>query len=125
MLLPNAWIFSPRIDSAENLVFTIKLPKEDYNEATRAFIFETYNKWNQIDLEVVGLKDKNDEIPKLRQRLALVMSEYAQKTKTSEEANKKLLYIRYRVESRTELTREQLEEAIRFYSDGVMYDSNF
>lgn len=71
------------------------------------------------------MDDKNDEIPKLRQRLALTMSEYAQKTKTSEETNKKLLYIRYNVSSRTELSREQLEEAIRFYSDGIMYDTNF
>jgi RNase P/RNase MRP subunit POP5 len=50
------------------------------------------------------------------------MKEYSQKTKTLEETNKKLLYIRYNVTSRTELTREQLEEAIRFYSDGIMYD---
>jgi len=121
MLLPNAWIFSPRIDSAENLVFTIKLPKEDYNEATRTFIFETYNKWNQIDLEVVWLKDKNDEIPKLRQRLALVMSEYSQKTKTSEEDVKNGLYTRFNIKSRVELTRSQLEEAIQFYQDGVWY----
>jgi hypothetical protein len=63
------------------------------------------------------MDDKNDEIPKLRQRLALVMSEYAQKTKTSEEDVKTGLYTRYRVESRKELTRDQLEEAIQFYQD--------
>jgi len=121
MLLPNAWIFSPKIDSAENLVFTIKLPKGDYNEATRAFIFNSFNEWKTLDFEIVWMDDKNDEIPKLRQRLALVMSEYAWKTKTSEEDVKNGLYTRYRVKSRTELNRDQLEGAIQFYQDGVWY----
>ena len=63
------------------------------------------------------MDDKNDEIPKLRQRLALVMNEWSQKSKTPIESHINSLYARYNVNSRTELTREQLEEAIRFYSD--------
>jgi cell shape-determining protein MreC len=122
MLLKDSGIFSPKIDSSQNLVFTIKVKKQDYTEAMQQFIFDSYNQWKQLDLEVVGLQEKNDEIQRLRQRLALVMKEYTQKTKTSEESNKKLLYLRYNVTSRTELTREQLEEAIRFYSDWIMYD---
>ena len=122
MLLKDSGVFSPKIDSSENLVFTLKIKKSDYTDWMRQFIFDCYNQWKQLDLEVVWLEEKNDEIPKLRQRLSLVMKEYSQKTKTLEETNKKLLYIRYNVTSRTELTREQLEEAIRFYSDGIMYD---
>ena len=71
------------------------------------------------------MDDKNNEISKLRQRLALAIKDYAKKAKTSEEDVIIGLYTRYRVESRTELSRDQLEEAIRFYSDRVMYDSNF
>ncbi len=125
MILQDCWVFSPKVDSSENLVFTIKIKKTEYTEAMRQFIFNTYNEWKTLDFEVVWMDDKNDEIPKLRQRLAMIMSEYSQKTKTSEEANKKLLYTRYNVQSRTELTRNQLEEAIRFYSDWIFYDSNF
>ena len=122
MLLPDSAIHSPRIDSAENLVFTLKLKKSDYNDATRQFIFDCYNSWKTVDFEVVGLWEKDDEIPKLRQRLWLVMDEYSQKTKTPLESLKNSLYLRYKVTSRKELSREQLEEAIRFYQDGLTYE---
>lgn len=122
MLLKDSGIFSPKIDSSQNLVFTIKVKKEDYTQAMQQFIFDCYNQWKQIDLEVVWLVEKNDEIPRLRQRLALVMSDYSSKTKKDDDVIVTSLYRRYNVKSRTELTREQLEESIRFYSDGIMYD---
>jgi len=125
MLLKDCAVHSPRIDSSENLVFTLKIKKSDYTDWMRQFIFDCYNQWKTLDLEVVWLEEKNDEIPKLRQRLAMVMEEYAQKTKFSIVSVKENLYIRYGIESRTELTREQLEEAIRFYSDWILYDTNF
>lgn len=123
MILKDSGVFSPKIDSSQNLVFTIKVKKEDYTTAMQQFIFDCYNQWKTLDFEIVWLKEETNELPKLRQRLAMVMSEYAQKTKTLEETNKKLLYIRYNIKSRTELTREQLEEAIRFYTDWILYDN--
>ncbi len=123
MILKDSGVFSPKIDSSENLVFTLKIKKTDYTDGMRQFIFDCYNQWKTLDFEIVWLKEETNELPKLRQRLAMVMSEYAQKTKTLEETNKKLLYIRYNIKSRTELTREQLEEAIRFYTDWILYDN--
>ena len=122
MLLPDCWIFSPKVDSSENLCFTIKIKKSDYNDATRTLIFDSYNQWKQLDLEVVWLQEKNDEIPKLRQRLALVMSEYAEKWNYSVEELKMSLYLRYNVKSRTELTRDKLEESIKFYLDWLRFE---
>lgn len=122
MLLQDCWVFSPKVDSSENLVFTVKIQKSYYSEWMRQFIFNTYNEWKTLDFEVVWIDDKNDEIPKLRQRLAMVMTEYSRKTKTPPDEWKNALYARYRVSSRSDLSREQLEEAIRFYSDGIMYD---
>ncbi len=122
MLLKDSGVFSPKIDSSENLVFTLKIKKTDYTDWMRQFIFDCYNQWKQLDLEVVWLIEKNDEIPKLRQRLALIMKEYAHKMWDSSESIENLLYFRYTVKSRTELTREQLEESIRFYHDWLLYD---
>lgn len=122
MLLKDSGVFSPKIDSSENLVFTLKIKKTDYTDWMRQFIFDCYNQWKQLDLEVVWLVEKNDEIPKLRQRLALIMKEYAHKMWDSSESIENLLYFRYTVKSRTELTREQLEECIRFYQDWLLYD---
>lgn len=123
MLLKDSGVFSPKIDSSENLVFTLKIKKTDYTDGMRQFIFDCYNQWKQLDLEVVWLDEKNDEIPRLRQRLSLVMQEYSLKVKIGDELAKNDLYARYRVHSRTELTREQLEEAIRFYQDWILYDN--
>lgn len=122
MLLSDSWIFSPKIDSAENLVFTIKVKKEDYTEAMRQFIFDTYNKWATLDLQVVGLEEKDNELPKLRQVLWLTMKEYSQKTKKPIESLENDVYTRYKVTSRTELTRWELEEAIKYYRDWILYD---
>jgi len=122
MLLKDTGIFSPKVDSSENLVFTLKIKKSDYTDWMRQFIFDCYNQWKQLDLEVVWLEEKNDEIPKLRQRLALVMKDYAKKIKIPDEDIEKWLYNRYNIKSRSELTREQLEECIRFYQDWLMYD---
>lgn len=121
MLLKDSGIFSPRVDSSENLVFTIKIKKEDYNEAMRQFIFNSYNEWKTLDFEIVGMAEE-DVLPKLRQRLAMVMSEYSQKVKEPLEPLKNALYSRYKVSSRSELTREQMEECIRFYQDWILYD---
>ena len=87
------------------------------------FIFDCYNQGKSLDFEVTGLKEETNELPRLRQRLALIMSEYAQKTKTPLESTENSLYSRYNIKSRTDLTREQLEECIRFYKDGILYDN--
>jgi len=122
MILKDSGIFSPKIDSSQNLVFTVKVKKEDYTQAMQQFIFDCYNQGKSLDLEVVWLKEETNEIPKLRQRLAMVMQEYSLKVKIEDELAKNNLYARYNVHSRTELTREQLEEAIRFYQDWLLYE---
>lgn len=122
MLFKDSAIYSPKIDSSQNLVFTIKVKREDYTEWMTAFIFNTYNKGSTIDLQVVWLEEKDTEIPKLRQRLAMVMEEYSKKSKEPLESLKNSLYSRYKVKSRSELDRGQLEESIRFYQDGILYD---
>lgn len=122
MLFKDSGIFSPKIDLSHNLVFTIKVKKEDFTEWMTAFIFDTYNKGSTIDLQVVWLEEKDTEIPKLRQRLAMVMEEYSKKSKEPLESLINSLYARYKVKSRSELDRGQLEESIRFYQDGILYD---
>lgn len=122
MLLKDSGVFSPKIDSSQNLVFTIKVKKEDYTSAMQQFIFDCYNDWKLLDLQVVGLQEETNELPKLRQRLSLVMKDYAKVANTNEWQLKESLYKKYNITSRSELTREQLEECIRFYQDWILYD---
>lgn len=122
MILKDSGVFSPKIDSSQNLVFTIKVKKEDYTSWMQQFIFDCYNQWKTLDFDIVWLKEETNELPKLRQRLAMVIKEYAQKQNTFDEAIVQSIYVRYNVNSRTALTRDQLEECIRFYQDGILYD---
>ena len=61
MLLSDCWIFSPSVDASDNLCFKIKMKKWDWNDATKALIYNTYNEWKTLDLEVVWLSEKTDE----------------------------------------------------------------
>lgn len=122
MILKDSGVFSPKIDSSQNLVFTIKVKKEDYTQWMQQFIFDCYNQWKTLDFEIVWLKEETNELPKLRQRLAMVMREYKNKSNIDEDKLKESLYTKYNIKSRSELTRDQLEECIRFYQDWIMYD---
>lgn len=121
MILQWCWIFSPRIDSSENLVFTIKVAKTEYTEWMRHFIFESYNTWKSLDFEIVWLDEKPDEdvMIKLRGKLWAMMNEYAKVhcIWTNEEIER--VYKKYNVKSRTELTRSQLEELCNSYYAGL------
>ncbi len=122
MILKDCWVFSPKIDASQNLCFTLKVKREDYTPAMMQFMFDCYNSGKSLDMQVVWLEEKDTEIPKLRQRLALTMSEYAQKTNKPLESIENALYTRYNVKSRTELTRQQLEECIEGYIAGLRYE---
>jgi len=121
MLLSDCWIFSPSVDASDNLCFKIKMKRWDWNDATKALIYNTYNEWKTLDLEVVWLSEKTDEdeMMKLRGDLGSLMSIYAQNAKIPLQSEIDRLYERNNVSSRRDLTRAQLDEEISRYRAGV------
>lgn len=121
MLLSDCWIFSPSVDASDNLCFKIKMKRWDWNDATKALIYNTYNEWKTLDLEVVWLSEKTDEdeMMKLRGDLGSLMSIYAQNAKIPLQNEIDRLYERNNVSSRRDLTRAQLDEEISRYRAGV------
>lgn len=121
MLLSDCWIFSPSVDASDNLCFKIKMKRWDWNDATKALIYNTYNEWKTLDLEVVWLSEKTDEdeMTKLRGDLGSLMSIYAQNAKMPLQNEIDKLYERNNVSSRRDLTRAQLDEEISRYRAGV------
>jgi len=117
MLLSDCWIFSPSVDASDNLCFKIKMKRWDWNDATKALIYNTYNEWKTLDLEVVWLSEKTDEdeMMKLRGDLGSLMSIYAQNAKIPLQSEIDRLYERNNVSSRRDLTRAQLDEEISRY----------
>ena len=124
MLLRDCGVYSPRIDSSNNLCFTIKIKSEDWNEATKTLFYNAYNEWKTLDLEVVGMAETDPDIMiKLRWNLGALMNEYCQKVKINIESEKQVLYKRNGVTTRLDLTREQLESEIDKYRSGLYYDN--
>ena len=121
MLLSDCWIFTPSVDASDNLCFKIKMKRWDWNDATKALIYNTYNEWKTLDLEVVWLSEKTDEdeMTKLRGDLGSLMSIYAQNAKIPLQSEIDKLYERNNVSSRRDLTRAQLDEEISRYRAGV------
>ena len=97
------------------------MKKWDWNDATKALIYNTYNEWKTLDLEVVWLSEKTDEdeMMKLRGDLGSLMSIYAQNAKIPLQSEIDRLYERNNVSSRRDLTRAQLDEEISRYRAGV------
>ena len=124
MLLKDSAIHSPKVDSSENLVFTIKIKKEDYTEWMRQFIFNSYNEWKTLDLEVVwmAVAPDPDIMTKLRWDLGSLMNIYCQGAKIDIKAECHKLYKRNGVTTRLDLTREQLESEIQKYRAWVYFE---
>ncbi len=63
-----------------------------------------------------------EQIKKLRQTLAVVMSKYAEKHSLLVWLMCTSLYEKYNVSSRSELSEEQLQECIKYYQDWLNYE---
>ena len=124
MILRDSAIHSPKVDSSENLVFTIKIKKEDYTEWMRKFIFNSYNEWKPLDLEVVwmAVAPDKDLMIKLRWDLGSLMNMYCQGAKIDIKEEVQKLYNRNWVPTRLDLTREQLESEIQKYRAWVYFE---
>lgn len=123
MILSDCGIFSPKIDSSNNLCFTVKIKSEDWNDATKTLFYNAYNEWKTIDLQVVGMSEKEDRdvMIKLRWNLGSLIPMYCQQAKVPYEEELQRLYKRNNVTSRLDLTRTQLDEEIKTYQAGLLY----
>lgn len=108
-------ILTPSINGRQELVFKIK-KKEDYtldDFERMALMFE--NTSFVVVLAPFQEKPPEDPLPKLRQQLALVIQEYCEVANEQEWREVWNLYQRNYVNSRTELSEEQLRKEIDKY----------
>lgn len=109
-------ILTPSINGRQELVFKIKVKKEDYtldDFERMALMFE--NTSFVVVLAPFQEKPPEDPLPKLRQQLALVIQEYCEVANEQEWREVGNLYQRNNVNSRTELSEEQLRKEIDKY----------
>jgi len=106
----------------EEITITFHIKKEDYSEQDEKLLYELYRNWNYWvlvfqDVEFNDNTWKSDKEIKSKklQHLVLLMEQYKDKEWTSIEELKKQMYLKYWIQSRTELTIEQLEKEIESY----------
>ena len=77
--IEEAQILSPSITSRRELKFSLKAKAEDYSEEERNAIFDAFENGDSVAVVLVPFQKEQDQMPKLRQRLALLMKEYCEK----------------------------------------------
>lgn len=123
MNLKDCQILSPQINASDELVFKLKLKKEDWSEQLKELIYLAYREWKTLDFEITGMSWQTDEdmMRKLRWDLGSLMSIYCQEKKINLQEETDRLRAKYWVTSRTDMTRFQLEEAIESYKAWITY----
>ena len=123
MIIRDAGIFSPKVDASNQLCFTVKLKKEDWNEVLKELIYASYNEGKTLDFEIIGMSNElPDVMIKLRGDLGALMHEYCSRNKIMLETETNALYARNKVSSRRDLTRSQLDSEISRYKTGLDYN---
>jgi len=118
-------ILTPSINGRQELVFKIKIKKEDYtldDFERMALMFE--NTSFAVVLSPFQEKPPEDPLPKLRQQLALVMQEYCEVANETMERELERVYSDYKIQSRTELSEEKLIKTIDKYRAGIQQFKN-
>lgn len=115
----DAKILSPSINGRQELVFRIKIKKEDYTLADFEKLCQQCDTVSFAIAAVPFQEETEDPMPKLRQQLALNVKSYSEKSGHSEESEVQLIYKRNGVQSRSELTIDQLHDEIERYRLGM------
>lgn len=118
-------ILSPSINGRQELVFRVKIKREDYtleDFGKMAIMFDdTAFSMVMVPFQTAKVEDK---LPKLRQQLALVMQEYCEVSGDIMGDLISVMHQKYKVKSRTELTEEQLRDQIESFRYGIREYTN-
>lgn len=114
-------ITAPSINQNDELVFRCRVKREDWTQELKDFIYNLNATWNTVAMALVQIEDKphEDPLPKLRQQLAMTIKEYCEVWWYNEEDELSKFYQKRWISSRTELTKEELEDAVDSYRAGV------
>ena len=112
-------ILSPSINGRQELVFRVKVKKEDYTLADFEQLCQQCDSFSFAVAIAAFQEETTDIVPKLRQELAMSVKSYAEKSGHTEDSEVQLIYKRNGVQSRSELTIDQLHNEIERYRLGM------
>lgn len=118
-------IVNPKINSNRELIFSVRIKREDYNNDLWDSICLASD--NGTPLAIVMQEFQWEEAPdnnlsSKRSRLAYIMQKYSEKQGTDAKETINKLYNKYNITSRSQLTEKQLDEEIKIFTLGLEWD---
>lgn len=110
------------VNERKELVVSFLVKEWDYTEVEAELLRQAKLEWNLLDISFEWLTkwDTQEERKKELQRLGWLMARYCELSWTSEIQETDRLYKKYGIQSRTQLTDEQLSTEIETYKAWVM-----
>lgn len=114
IIIPEVELTAPSINGQDFLVFRVRVSPNDWDNDIKQAVYEACRNGTPLSCVMVGFQDESaiPVIPKKRAHLAHVMKLYCEQQGLNEEQHIKSLYNKYKIQSRTELTEEQLDKEI-------------
>lgn len=117
--LTDCQVLSPSLNGRQELVIKIKCKKEDYSLQDYKNLCETCDTTQFVVLLQPFQEETVDRKPKLIQTLVMTVKEYCEVGRYEEEDEVARIKAKYFVNSRSEMTEAQLEDAIERYRIGI------
>lgn len=124
MSLKDCKITKSQINEREELSLNILVKKWDYNDIELQLLRQAKIEGNTIDFDIIGFVKSDDEteIKEWRTKLWIIMSEYCKKFHYKEEDMINVLYGKYSIKSRTELSLNQLQYEYECFRTAIIQD---
>lgn len=112
------------VDDTNTLTFKVECPAGGWDETTRALLGLAKKDWTPLDFEITGLdtptdNSKEKERKEKRSELAFLMDKYDDARGWDGGTSAKILYKKYAIRSRTELTDAELDHEIESYKTAL------
>lgn len=110
-------ITNPKINSNRELIFSVRIKREDYDNELWEDICSLADNWTPVAIWMEWVSEFNSQptIWEKRSKLASLMIRYSELIKTDPKTQTQKLYDKYNITSRTQLTETQLDEEIKVY----------
>lgn len=114
IVIPEVELTAPSINGQDFLVFRVRVSPNDWDNDIKQAVYDSCRNGTPLSCVMVGFQtDKvEDKLPKKRAHLAHLMKIWCDQQGLNEEQHIKSLYNKYKIQSRTELTEEQLDKEI-------------
>jgi len=129
IIIEEALIVSPTINSNQELILKLRVKREDYSMEIFEELVNLKDTWKPMSIVMKSFQPTENpvddyiwRINSKRQKLAFLMEQYCENQWIDTNTEIEKIYTRYNVNSRANLTEPQLDTEIKFYEAWLNYN---